>query len=71
MVICILFLLLPQTVCSLSNGKCYIGEPLPILHKYIKPGNFIFSGIMSQIYIPSEQITFTRHPSEDLNAEAM
>ncbi|XP_060546954.1 vomeronasal type-2 receptor 26-like [Pantherophis guttatus] len=26
---------------------------------------------MSQIYIPSEQITFTRHPSEDLNAEAM
>ncbi|XP_015277264.1 PREDICTED: vomeronasal type-2 receptor 26-like [Gekko japonicus] len=41
-------------------------EPLPILHKYYKSGDFIIAGITSQIYIDSHPITFENRPSEEL-----
>ncbi|XP_015277265.1 PREDICTED: vomeronasal type-2 receptor 26-like [Gekko japonicus] len=41
-------------------------EPLPILHKYYKSGDFIIAGITSQIYIDPHPITFKNRPSEEL-----
>ncbi|XP_062992624.1 vomeronasal type-2 receptor 26-like [Elgaria multicarinata webbii] len=46
-------------------GKCTISKPLPILHKYFQPGDFIIAGITSQIYIFSSSISFSHHPSHE------
>ncbi|XP_053117327.1 vomeronasal type-2 receptor 26-like [Hemicordylus capensis] len=49
-----------------SIGKCPIIHPLPIFHKYYQSGSLIIAGIMSQIFISSNQITFQNHPSQEL-----
>ncbi|XP_062993076.1 vomeronasal type-2 receptor 26-like [Elgaria multicarinata webbii] len=58
--------LLPKVVCSSPSAKCSISDPLPILHKHYQPGDFIIGGIMSQIYIFSNVIEFTKRPSKEL-----
>ncbi|KAG8140696.1 hypothetical protein E2320_003352, partial [Naja naja] len=45
--------------------KCPIKAPLPILHKYYKPGDFIIASITSQVYIFSSPVTFQKPPSEE------
>ncbi|KAL8176432.1 UNVERIFIED_CONTAM: hypothetical protein K2H54_034312 [Gekko kuhli] len=56
--------LVPLTLCKVP--LCPITDPLPILHKYYKSGDLIIAGIMSQIYIDSNPITFENRPSEEL-----
>ncbi|XP_053117355.1 vomeronasal type-2 receptor 26-like [Hemicordylus capensis] len=56
-------------VCMISIGKCPLSDPLPILHKYYHPGDHIIGGIISQIYIFSNEITFKKYPSPELSAE--
>ncbi|KAK9397893.1 type-2 vomeronasal receptor [Crotalus adamanteus] len=45
--------------------KCPIKAPLPILHKYYQPGDFIIASITSQVYIFSSPITFQKQPSDE------
>ncbi|KAL8176433.1 UNVERIFIED_CONTAM: hypothetical protein K2H54_034319 [Gekko kuhli] len=56
--------LVPLTLCKVP--LCPITDPLPVLHKYYKSGDLIIAGIMSQIYIDSNPITFADRPSEKL-----
>ncbi|XP_061447395.1 vomeronasal type-2 receptor 26-like [Rhineura floridana] len=63
--------LLPQTVCKGAIVKCNIGDPLAFRHKYFQSGNLTIGGIISQIFIFSNQITFERHPSQELDDEVM
>ncbi|XP_062993094.1 vomeronasal type-2 receptor 26-like [Elgaria multicarinata webbii] len=56
---------LPQVLCKVPRAKCTISEPLPILHKYYQPGDFITGGIISQIYMFSAPITFEKQPSQE------
>ncbi|XP_060110830.1 vomeronasal type-2 receptor 26-like [Heteronotia binoei] len=47
-------------------ARCSVGDPVPIFHKSFQSGDLIIAGIISQIYIFSERITFGRHPSQEL-----
>ncbi|XP_015270463.1 PREDICTED: vomeronasal type-2 receptor 26-like [Gekko japonicus] len=62
----IVLVFLPQLACKLPDSKCSVGDPVPIFHKSFQSGDFIIAGIISQIYIFSEPITFGRHPSQEL-----
>nr|XP_056720628.1 vomeronasal type-2 receptor 26-like [Euleptes europaea] len=42
-------------------------DPVPLFHKSFQPGDLIIAGIISQIYIFSDRITFGRHPSQELS----
>ncbi|XP_053216241.1 vomeronasal type-2 receptor 26-like [Podarcis raffonei] len=57
--------LMPQVSCNIHLAN-YTISSLPILHKYYLPGEFLIAGILSQIYIFSNPISFTKHPSEEL-----
>ncbi|XP_062993110.1 vomeronasal type-2 receptor 26-like [Elgaria multicarinata webbii] len=46
--------------------KCAISKPLPILHKYYQSGDPVIAGIISQIYIFSDTITFKKSPTHEL-----
>ncbi|KAG6539345.1 type-2 vomeronasal receptor [Crotalus adamanteus] len=46
-------------------ARCPIKAPLPILHKYYQPGDFIIASITSQIYIFSSPVTFQKSPSDE------
>ncbi|XP_062993088.1 vomeronasal type-2 receptor 26-like [Elgaria multicarinata webbii] len=52
--------------CKIPNIKCSISDPLPVLHKYYQSGDLIIAGILSQIYILSKPITFSKLPSNEL-----
>ncbi|XP_054850303.1 vomeronasal type-2 receptor 26-like [Eublepharis macularius] len=56
--------LLPLAVCKISPVTCPIRDP--ILHKYYKSGDLIIAGVISQIYMFTNLITFDKHPSEEL-----
>ncbi|XP_070800910.1 vomeronasal type-2 receptor 26-like [Pituophis catenifer annectens] len=43
-----------------------MGKSPLIKHKYFLPGDFITAGILSQFYMVSDPVAFTRHPSEEL-----
>ncbi|XP_061447384.1 vomeronasal type-2 receptor 26-like [Rhineura floridana] len=51
--------------------KCTNSEPIPILHKYYQSGELTIAGIMSQIYMLYDLITFRRHPNQELIDEFM
>uniref|UniRef100_A0ACB8EWL4 Uncharacterized protein n=1 Tax=Sphaerodactylus townsendi TaxID=933632 RepID=A0ACB8EWL4_9SAUR len=55
---------LPWVVSEVSVVQCTVLDPLPILYKYHRSGGFIVGGIISQIYISSDQLTFQTHPSQ-------
>ncbi|XP_053117351.1 vomeronasal type-2 receptor 26-like [Hemicordylus capensis] len=61
-----MFILLFPVRCKVFLLKCAVEKPPPVHHKYHHPGDIIMAGIISQIYITTDQITFTRHPSQDL-----
>ncbi|XP_077171548.1 vomeronasal type-2 receptor 26-like [Paroedura picta] len=63
--VALVVVLLSQVVCKVSLSKCTLSEPVPILHKYYQPGDFIIAGIISQIYIFSKNITFEKPPSSE------
>ncbi|XP_070810267.1 vomeronasal type-2 receptor 26-like [Pituophis catenifer annectens] len=46
-------------------AKCPIKAPVPILHKYYQPGDFIIASITSQVYIFSSPVTFQKPPSDE------
>lgn len=62
----IILVFLPELACKFPASKCSMGDPLPIFHKSFKSGDIIITGIMSQIYIFSNHITFRRYPSQEL-----
>ncbi|XP_033024200.1 vomeronasal type-2 receptor 26-like [Lacerta agilis] len=61
-----------QGVCKfLHIPQCSIREPVPILHKYYQSGDLIIAGIISQIYIFSDTLTFEKHPSQEFSDDHM
>lgn len=63
----ILSVLLKGITClTLCTKACAMEKPPHIKHKYFLPGDFITAGILSQFYMISDPIGFTRHPSEEL-----
>nr|XP_056719967.1 vomeronasal type-2 receptor 26-like [Euleptes europaea] len=56
----------PLAMCNVPLFKCPIRDPLPILHKYYKSGDLLIAGIMSQIYMAINPLTFQKCPSEEL-----
>nr|XP_056720116.1 vomeronasal type-2 receptor 26-like [Euleptes europaea] len=58
--------LVPLAMCKVPLLKCPIRDPLPILHNCYKSGDFLIAGIMSQIYMAINPITFENPPSEEL-----
>ncbi|KAK9397837.1 type-2 vomeronasal receptor [Crotalus adamanteus] len=66
-VMAILSILLSGATCLILHTKgCSVGK-LPLnKHKYFLPGDFIMAGILSQFYMISDPVDFTRHPSEEL-----
>ncbi|XP_033025868.1 vomeronasal type-2 receptor 26-like [Lacerta agilis] len=69
----LLVLLLPlQGMCKfLPLSQCSIREPAPILHKYYQSGDLIIAGIISQIYIFSDTLSFVKHPSQIFSDDHM
>ncbi|XP_060138224.1 vomeronasal type-2 receptor 26-like [Zootoca vivipara] len=64
----LVLLLLVQGMCNfLHIPQCSIREPVPILHKYYQSGDLIIAGIISQIYIFSETLSFQKHPSQEFS----
>ncbi|XP_054832635.1 vomeronasal type-2 receptor 26-like [Eublepharis macularius] len=57
---------LPQLAHEVPAAKSSMDGPIPIFHKSFQPGDLIVAGIISQIYIFSDLITFGRHPSQEL-----
>lgn len=62
---------LPPVGYTLPLAKCTIRDPLPVLHKYYHSGDLIIAGVLSQIFIFTNSITFEKHPSEELNDELL
>ncbi|XP_015266905.1 PREDICTED: vomeronasal type-2 receptor 26-like [Gekko japonicus] len=62
----VVLVMLPQTVCKISVIMCSTRNPLPIRHKYYQPGDLIIGGIISQIYMFSDPITFEHYPFHKL-----
>nr|XP_056720120.1 vomeronasal type-2 receptor 26-like [Euleptes europaea] len=58
--------LVPLAMCKVPLFKCPIRDPLPILHKYYNSGDILIAGIMSQIYVAINPMTFEKCPSEEL-----
>nr|XP_034959111.1 vomeronasal type-2 receptor 26-like [Zootoca vivipara] len=56
---------LPQMSSNTVN-KCNINYPLSVRHKYYQSGDFILTGIISQFYMFSYEITFEQHPFDEL-----
>ncbi|XP_070584771.1 vomeronasal type-2 receptor 26-like [Erythrolamprus reginae] len=46
-------------------AKCPIKAPMPIVHKYYQPGDFIIASITSQVYIFSSLVNFQEPPSDE------
>nr|XP_028558507.1 vomeronasal type-2 receptor 26-like [Podarcis muralis] len=69
----LLVILLPlQGMCKyLPLPQCSIREPVPILHKYYQSGDLIIAGIISQIYIFSDTLSFEKHPSQEFSDDHM
>ncbi|XP_063158752.1 vomeronasal type-2 receptor 26-like [Candoia aspera] len=53
-------------VAALCPEACAVGKLHLIKHKYFLSGDFIMAGILSQFYMISDPMSFTRHPSEEL-----
>ncbi|XP_077171521.1 vomeronasal type-2 receptor 26-like [Paroedura picta] len=62
----VVLVMLPQTVCKLSIKMCETRNPVPVRHKFYQPGDLIIGGIISQIYMFSDPITFERYPFHKL-----
>ncbi|XP_058038413.1 vomeronasal type-2 receptor 26-like [Ahaetulla prasina] len=65
----VIAVLLPGVTCLISRTsrkECAVGIPPFNKHKYFLPGDFMIAGIISQFYMMSDQVLFTRHPSEEL-----
>ncbi|XP_060538201.1 vomeronasal type-2 receptor 26-like [Pantherophis guttatus] len=61
--------LLPGVACLISHTSrkaCAVGKLPFVKHKYFLPGDFTIAGIISEFYTMSDQVGFTRHPSEEL-----
>ncbi|KAM6449108.1 vomeronasal type-2 receptor 26-like [Liasis olivaceus] len=56
-----------QIVQNSPSVKCPMSQPLSILHKYYYPGDFIIGGILSQIYVFSNLLTFEEDPSSEVH----
>ncbi|XP_063158813.1 vomeronasal type-2 receptor 26-like [Candoia aspera] len=52
-------------------AKCPVTGPLPILHKYYQPGDFIIASITSQVYLFSSPITFQKQPSDETSDDLL
>lgn len=65
--------LLPlQGLCKfLPLPLCSVREPVRILHKYYQAGDLIVAGIISQIYIFSDTMTFEKYPAQELSDDHM
>ncbi|KAK9398190.1 type-2 vomeronasal receptor [Crotalus adamanteus] len=63
-VMAMLSLLLSGATCLIKT--CSVGKLPFIKHKYFLPGDLIMAGILSQFYMVSDPVGFTRHPSEEL-----
>lgn len=60
-----------QAVGKVPVFNCMPSDSLSILHKYYHLGDLNIGGIISQIYITSEVITFTRYPHQEEAEELM
>ncbi|XP_062993102.1 vomeronasal type-2 receptor 26-like [Elgaria multicarinata webbii] len=67
MVIFVVLLLLPLMLGKYPSLQCSIRDLVPTLHKYYQSGDLIIGGIMSQVFIFSNTITFEKHPSLELS----
>ncbi|XP_062993104.1 vomeronasal type-2 receptor 26-like [Elgaria multicarinata webbii] len=63
MAIFVVLVILPLVLGKHPIVHCSIGHPVPILHKYYQSGDLIIGGIMSQVFIFSNAITFEKPPS--------
>lgn len=61
----LVLVLLPEGAGNIPHINCRIDAPTSLVHKYYQPGDLIVAGIISQICIVSDQITFQQHPSEE------
>ncbi|XP_070584770.1 vomeronasal type-2 receptor 26-like [Erythrolamprus reginae] len=61
----IILVVVPYGQRKIPLAKCPIKAPLPVLHKYYQPGDFIIASITSQIYMFSSPVTFQKQPSEE------
>ncbi|XP_067325568.1 vomeronasal type-2 receptor 26-like [Anolis sagrei] len=64
--ITLVLVVLSERVSYASVAKCDIGRPLLIKYKYYHSGDLLVGGIISQIFLFSDLITFKRHPSEEM-----
>ncbi|KAF7234738.1 hypothetical protein EYD10_18306 [Varanus komodoensis] len=60
-----------QVAYVLTVDSCRIGDPLHAHHKYYRSGDLLIGGILSQIFIPSNELAFEKHPSKELGDEIM
>ncbi|KAH0626264.1 hypothetical protein JD844_001159 [Phrynosoma platyrhinos] len=67
----LVLVLLPVGVCKIPVAKYSISEPIPILHKYYQAGDLTIASIISQSLLISDDVTFRRHPNEELIDENM
>ncbi|XP_026579088.1 vomeronasal type-2 receptor 26-like [Pseudonaja textilis] len=67
-----LMILLPDVVCHIpATASCVLGNPNLLEHNYYHTGDLIIAGIISQFYMISDAVNFTRHPSEELVDDLM
>lgn len=66
----VLLILWPPVVARASAiTGCPASSPLPVPHEWYQPGNLVIGGIASQIIYIFHQVSFTKHPSQELGFE--
>ncbi|XP_077776743.1 vomeronasal type-2 receptor 26-like [Podarcis muralis] len=62
----LLLILLCHSVCKTHSINCSVYDPLPVSHEYYQPGDFVIGEIVSQVVFLSDELGFTKPPTETL-----
>ncbi|CAI5791274.1 Hypothetical predicted protein, partial [Podarcis lilfordi] len=62
----LLLLLLPHTMCKGRRMKCPAADPIFVPHEWGQAGDLFIGGIVTQSTYVFNEVSFTVHPSQEL-----
>ncbi|KAJ6651782.1 hypothetical protein lerEdw1_018652 [Lerista edwardsae] len=62
----LLLLLLPHMTCTEHATKCPASDPIPVPQEWLRPGDLLIGGIMSQVDYLFPTVSFQVPPAQEL-----